>query len=369
MKVSFSARQHPAPNVKQGIQVPYGPGRRNALQWRWYLILTLVASPFIYLLFKIFWPYIVWSAPGYISLHKTIVTSSVNGTVLQVLVKDGDVVSLGQPLAQIAAPQLDQRISELRAQIDPAPTSRPPATPSRQSKESQVPDTLGLYRQLVDQALRAVDFQQQRLDKVKLLFEQRAATAAEMNAVTAQFDAAQHNLTQARLDLATAESSLRPTPPPASQQEKSQKTLKFQEELKQTLRQLEADREACTPRAPQAGIVLEIAATKGKIINAGEYLALIGRPEYPQVIAYIRPESASAVSVGRKATVTLPGGPSLLAQVHEPPTQARRLPADLSSVIGTRDVMVIVTLDITDQFPAHRAIENLPVDVRLHRFW
>jgi multidrug resistance efflux pump len=369
MKVSFSAKQRPAPDVKKGIQVPYAPGRRNVLQWRWYLILTLVASPFIYLLYKICWPYIVLSAPGYISLHKTIVTSSVNGTVQQVWVKDGDVVSIGQPIAQIAAAHLDQRIGELREQIDSAPSSSPPLTPNHRSKESQINDILGLYRQLVDQALREVDFQQKRVDKVKLLFEQGAATVAEVNAVCAQFDAAQHTLTQARLDLATAQSSFQPTPPPASQQAKSEKTLKSKEELKQTLRQLEADREQYTPRAPQAGIVLEIAATKGKIMSAGEYLALIGRPEYPQVITYILPESASAVSVGRKATVILPGGPSLLAQVHEPPTQARRLPADLSSVIGTRDVMVIVTLDITDPFPADRAIENLPVDVRFHRFW
>jgi len=28
-----------------------------------------------------------------------------------------------------------------------------------------------------------------------------------------------------------------------------------------------------------------------------------------------------------------------------------------------------VTLDIIDPFPADRAIENLPVDVRFHRFW
>ena len=369
MKVSFSPKQRPAPDVKHGIQVPYAAGRRNALQWRWYLILTLVASPFIYLLFKIFWPYIVLSAPGYISLHKTIVTSSVNGVVQQVLVKDGEVVSIGQQLAQIAAPQLDQRIGELRSQIDPAPSSSLPPTPNHGRRESQAGDIMALHRQLVDQALRAVDFQQQRVYKVKLLFEQGAATAAEVNAVSAQFDAAQHTLTQARLDLATAQSSLRATPPPASQQANSQKKLKSQEELNQTLRQIEADRENCAPRAPQAGIVLEMAATKGKIMNAGEYLALIGRPEYPQVVAYIRPESAVAVSVGRKATVTLPGGPSLLAQVHELPTQARRLPADLSSVIGTRDVMVIVTLDIIDPFPADRAIENLPVDVRFHRFW
>jgi len=322
MKVSFSARQPPSAKCQTGHPGAVWTGTPQRASMALVPHSHVVASPFIYLLFKIFWPYIVWSAPGYISLHKDhrhLQRERHGPAGFGEGWRCGIPRPTVSPNSSTAVGPTDQRTAGTDR---PCTDLQAPGHPSRQSKESQVPDTLGLYRQLVDQALQAVDFQQQRLDKVKLLFEQRAATAAEVNAVTAQFDAAQHNLTQARLDLATAESSLRPTPPPASQQEKSQKTLKFQEELKQTLRQLEADREACTPRAPQAGIVLEIAATKGKIINAGEYLALIGRPEYPQVIAYIRPESASAVSVGRKATVTLPGGPSLLAKSTSP--QPRR---------------------------------------------
>lgn len=368
MKVSFSPKQRGAADVHDGIKVPYAPGRRNVFQWRWYLILCLVTSPFFYLLFKIFWPYVVLSAPGYLSLQKSIVTVSVSGTVRQVVVRDGDTVAEGQPLVRVAAPELEQRIERLEEQRD-TPAMPPPAPPAPAGPQRQIASggaRLALYRQAADHARQAEQFQQQRLKTIQHLFEQGAATAAEVNAVRAQRDMARHTRVQALLDLANVQAEVPSVPPPSRPETPPGQN---RQSLTEQLRRLEAELEPYTPRAPAAGTILEITATAGKRVNGGDYLALIGRGDQVQVISYVRPESAANITKGRKATVRLPGGPSLQAEVHEPPTQARRLPADLSSVIGTRDVMVIVTLDITEPFPAERAIENLPVEVRFHRFW
>ena len=66
MKVRFTPP--PQAEVSRGMKVPYGPGRRPAVQWRWLVILALVASPFVYLLFSLAWPYLMVTAPGVVTL-------------------------------------------------------------------------------------------------------------------------------------------------------------------------------------------------------------------------------------------------------------------------------------------------------------
>lgn len=79
MKVRFTPP--PQAEVSRGMKVPYGPGRRNAAQWRWHLILVLVASPFVYLLFSLAWPYLTLTAPGVVVLDRENVVAAGAGTV------------------------------------------------------------------------------------------------------------------------------------------------------------------------------------------------------------------------------------------------------------------------------------------------
>ena len=101
----------------------------------------------------------------------------------------------------------------------------------------------------------------------------------------------------------------------------------------------------------------------------GEPLVLIGTRDRPYVRAFLQPQDVKIVEPGHGATVSIPGGPSVEAQVRTRPTQARRLPADFSSVIRTRDIMVLVRFDFVGPLPVERSVEGLSVDVRFHRFW
>ena len=85
MKVRFTPP--PQAEVSRGMKVPYGPGRRPAVQWRWLVILALVASPFVYLLFSLAWPYLMVTAPGVVVLGKESVTAASAGVVHTVQVR------------------------------------------------------------------------------------------------------------------------------------------------------------------------------------------------------------------------------------------------------------------------------------------
>jgi len=48
MKVRFVKPEASDPNRDRGVEVPYAPGKRHLARWRWYLILLVVSSPFLF---------------------------------------------------------------------------------------------------------------------------------------------------------------------------------------------------------------------------------------------------------------------------------------------------------------------------------
>ena len=356
MKIRFSTK-HQASDVSQGMKVPYAAERRTLVQWRWYLILALVVSPFIFLLYKMVLPFIILTAPGFISLEKETFTAPTESAVEHVYVQSGDKVQSGQLLVELTAPKLDDHIRLLQtAQETGDSTASTPVDASRRQ------NTVTLYRQLEQQAIRAVAYQQQRLDTVMRIFEQQAATVAEVNAVRAQLDGAQHTLIQARLDLVAAE---QPPPSPTA----IEKGLLQNQQQPNELAALQTQQQQLKIRASHPGTVLEMPVERGKILASGQSVISIGHQEQPQVIVYLRPELVKLATPGTVVTINLPGGPSLRAKLREIPSQVHRLPADLSSSLGPRNVMVLVTLDLLDPLPAEQAIEGLPVEVRFHHSW
>ena len=359
MKVRFTPQQT-ASDVSRGVKVPYGPGRRKAAQWRWYLILAIVCSPFAYLLFTMFYPLVVVSAPGFIHLEKEVLTAASDGVVKVIHVRTGDRVRAGQPVVELTSPKLEERILAIKSAIahsDQTDDKTRPAAPNRQADS-----LLTLYRQQVEDAARVVARQQQRVEVVRQLFVQGAATAAEVNAVAVQFEAARHTLVQAQLDFKAAE--LKNLALDVSQPE----AMPSRQQLLDQLARLEQQQRSLVMMASQDGTVLDTPVEIGKNIAAGEVVALVSMPAPPQVLAYLDPRSVQTATPGRLATVSIPGGLSVEARVREQPSQARRLPADFGSAIGTRDIMVLVTLDFTAPLPPERAVEGLPVEVRFHRF-
>jgi hypothetical protein len=84
------------------------------------------------------------------------------------------------------------------------------------------------------------------------------------------------------------------------------------------------------------------------------------------VVAYLAPKYVKYAQIGRYATVTLPGGRKLKARVSENANLTKRLPADLSSPIGSRDLMLLVNLELLMPLPEIQRVDGLPVSVRFH---
>ena len=361
MKIRFSSREKQPADVSRGMKVPYGPGRRAVAHWRWWLILTLVLSPFFYLAYTMLFPLLVMTAPGFITLEKETLTTATESVVERITVHPGDRVRRGQVLAELAAPKLDEQIELLHKMLEPM-NSFGFGTDEATFRFNRI----GLYRQQEEHAARAVTHHEQRLATVTRLFGQGAATAAEVNAVRSQLDGARHTLIQAQLQRAEAEQQ---AIWPATLPTLTPGTIRDHELLRQQLGRLQAQRQQLHLRAGDEGTVLEILVEVGTVLAPGQGVMVLGRQTQSMIVAYLQPSQVKRVQPGLEATVEVAGGPSLQARVREQPSQATRLPAQLSSAIGSRDTMVLVTLDPIDPLPPERAIEGLPVRVRFHRSW
>ena len=98
--------------------------------------------------------------------------------------------------------------------------------------------------------------------------------------------------------------------------------------------------------------------------SSGTPIQLLGSTDQPHVVAYLPTQHARYARKGQRATVRLADGTTLPAIVRQDATLTKRLPADLSSPIGSRDIMLLVHLDLGAPLPAIQWVDGLPVSVR-----
>jgi hypothetical protein len=96
---------------------------------------------------------------------------------------------------------------------------------------------------------------------------------------------------------------------------------------------------------------------------------VLGQAKAPYAVAYLDPKHTRYARKGHPAAVKLPNGDTLSAVVREDAGLTRRIPADISSPITARDIMLLVPLDLLDPLPPIEKVEGLPISVRFKRSW
>jgi len=348
MKIQFNTRRQKDPTRDQGLKVPYAPAKRRLPQWRWYLILLVVSSPLLYFIYNLVSSQVIISAPGLITLEKIPINSASTGYVSKIHISVGETISKGKVLVDLGSPALDEKERVLKAELDHPDPSLPPLGLRMEN----------LLRNRVKLAKKNAAYQKKKLGEVRFLFDQGAATIAEVNQAEAMYDQARFTLNQSRSEL-------------TAQQEKIEKEKK-QPEAKQASRrqQIQAEletirdqRKRLQQRAPFPGRILDIYIQENQTLSQGASILLMGRIDHPYIIAYLDPKYTKYAIGGNQCTVKLPNGKSFRAQVRKSPTLTRRLPSDLSSPLGDRELKILVKLDFLSPISSTESIDGLPVTV------
>jgi len=330
MKIRFAREARNSPDAIAGLKVPYAAAKRSTPQWRWYLILAVVAMPAVIMVFGMVGGFLTRSAQGTVALEQMEVRALADGVIADVNVEPGVVVKLGHELV----------------------TTRPPEAAgisAARVTSGERDAAAGSGATLLALKARTLRLAQERRDSVASLVADGAATRAELRE-------AEIALNQAAEAFVGAQ---RAGPPRRGAAAISATYL----------RERSGGGPVTVNAAPFAGQVLDVFVTPGEVIRAGDPLVLLGRNQDPKVIAYVSPTFATRVAPGTAATILFADGTRAVASVSQRARVTRRMPADLVDNFGMRPMMVVLKLATSDAWPASQTIHGMPVGIRFHYDW
>lgn len=340
MKVRFSVPEKKAPDVREGVRIPYAPARRTFPRWRWYLVVLLVTSPLLFFLSKAVLGWMVASSPGVVAMEQVPLNSPRPAVVESVFFARGDAVEAGAVLLRL----VDASVEVFRAPLEAerkALLLRSPRVPAAAAQ-----------RRGLALAEESVAYERQRLKAIEELYGKGAATRAEV-------DEASAGLQRARADLVRAEVDL----------EEVRRVVE-DPDVAVRLAQIEAELEALSRtrgpldlKSPLEGQLLEVAVAPGETVGQGTPLVRIADPSRVFLVTFVRARDMRFVGEGAEVRVRFPEGRVIPAAVAGSPLLAEPTPAPLAGPLSDGSPALKVRLLPLEPLPFNCLVEGLPVTV------
>lgn len=347
MKVRFVPPLRRDPDVVDGMRVHYAPSRRSVPRMRWYLLILLIASPLLYFIINFVVESIVVKAKGIVTPPIFIsIRAAEDGVVGKVSVAPGMRVAIGQELLQV------EKESGARAVPDAA--------------SAQDRATAQALQGELERARLRVDFQRERLEKMKALRESGAATAGEVEQAWTQWLSAldyQSRLEKELAGLTAVQPAARSTSPGTVTFE-SQESFGQGATSRLQLQKFLYDGKRYV--APRKGEVLDVFTRPGERVLRGVALLTMSLSDEAEVTAYLDPKHGKYSTEGHKATIRFPDGSSVRGVVMGTEQFAARPPSDAPDPLGFRRLSLAVRIKAVDPMPSTREISGLPVTVRFY---
>jgi membrane fusion protein (multidrug efflux system) len=271
------------------------PGLLRRIRWPRWILLTLILGGVGWYLVS---GQISVIAQGVISGQTTNVAAISRGRVASVPVDCGDAVSEGQTVAVLGNEErlieLDARYSELQGELRTAREALSPAL--RESEEAAA----AARRQLQAARARVADRAEAR-ETYRALFEERAITRTRWRDV-------QETYQDALAERDVAQAQWRQTL--ASYDRRESELLSQIAELRDRLREIDQQRQRATRTvltAPRRGTVARCDVNVGEVVEAGQPLFTLFRPDTAQVVAYLKPTDVRRINIGSEAEIQING--------------------------------------------------------------
>jgi len=352
MKISFSSDKKGDAAIENNVKLPYAASKRAVPQFRWFLILLIVSSPFIILLGKMLLDWLFVTSPGTVWMEKKMVNSIEAGTVEKVLYRRGEAVPPDAILLRVKRKLPEARLEQIalleaeREAVNKAGGNQPSSVVAQGRDVSHE----------IFIAQQSIAYYEQARDNAKRLLEQGAGTKAEL-------DSAENRLREAKAALASLVSS---SSAPAARNEAPIVNPVRTSQVEQSIKSLKKmTEEYFEIKAGQGGKVSSLFVSEGQSFSAGEPLAVIVNTEQVHVVTYVDPNDFKHIKIGTVATVKMHGsGRKVKAVVEQPPVSADNVPNGISEKlypITMRGVQLY--LKVLDPLSEEETIDGLPVVV------
>lgn len=351
MKVNYQpSDKAQRPTDDNGIGVKYAAAKRGGFKGRWYLLLALVIMPVAVVGWILLRPHLFILASGIVTTEPLEVRAPSAGDVAAIMVKRGDVLAKGANILTLVDTQLDAQIQELEKQLSQLEFDH----------LSLNAEILAQLQQRIDVAAEGVTRQNGLLDSFERYQRQGVVPTADMAAVLQAHTAAKMALEQAQVDLMQAR-----------QQQKTDLLAgaiaqsKYNIELQ--LARLKAQKLQLHIKALSPTRIVDVLVQVGEHIVEDRPLVLLSGREHAVIFAYLDPKYLEYTSIGQKATIKLPNGTRVRAEISEPTELVGRLPKQLSGPFDGEKPVLKITLKPETALPT--AIEGVPVEVSFDYLW
>lgn len=343
MKISFSNNKNSDATVKNNVKIPYGDARRIFPQLKWWLVLIIIALPFVYFSGKIINEWLFVRSPGTIFLEKVIVNSSEPGTVEHIAGKRGDIIApngLVLSFKKVIPTGRIEQIALLEAEKNAL---------SQGSVSTAISG--GKNYQQIAAISSSVNYYEKLRNDTAALMEKGAATRAEFEQVNAKYN---------ELKATLAGADVAPITAPVVTNEV--RKMQVEDSIKGLTKLLDNNGSITTTVGGQINSIL---VNEGQTFSAGEPLVILTKQENVYVSVYVEPNDFKKISVGTEAKVKILGtNRTVQAVVVEQPISASTVPVGISNNVYPNAMRGInVFLKITENLIPEEIVDGLPVVV------
>ncbi|MBX3616077.1 HlyD family secretion protein [Nitrosomonas sp.] len=351
MKIRFNQPENKIPNDDRGLKIQYSDAKRPGRPWRWYLILAIASLPLVYLIGKIVWENLGIEAHGRIKVTNFIVRAPVEGYVQQIFFKPLEMIPEGVPLAQMVNVALQDSHDRIGIEIDLL-------TREKQKLLTQAVQSRASSLRLLKYAQEQRDFALNRVRQYETLFDQGAATQAEIATVRSQYRSTLENLAMLekteRMEyerVRNMEQGITPEMRQLSNQI-SQLTLEF-EKIQDQLKQLYLFTFA-------TGMITELYAQPGEYLSRGQALLEMIFPDQVMIDAFIPPKYQNYAEEGQMVRVKFPNGDTAKARIVAVPGVMQKTSAAEINPLEVVRSAILAQMEFVDAVET-RLINGMPV--------
>lgn len=329
MKVRFTSNKERNPTQDGGLKVIYAPSKRIAYRLRWYLILLVVASPFLWFASKLVGATVLLETPARIVQPIAEVRALESGVVRSLNVEIGEQVSSGTLLLSLENPTL---MAQYQAISDTLEMLVQNGTPRERQQN--------ILQQQIERAhLRTLE--------VERLVRMGAATQGELNQ-------ARDLLNERQAALAGLERSLEPSNEQQLYTRRNQSDLLV---LDKRLEQLQITTNS-------DAIIGDILVNEGEAVGPGTLLMQLQQSDNVEIEVYLDARHRARAHIGQSLKLRLPDGQWIDATVSSEPQLVTRLPEGIRPAFDTKASKLLLTVETLEPLEQKWLINNLPLTAR-----
>jgi HlyD family secretion protein len=219
------------------------------------------------------------------------ISSQISGSIIDVLVNEGQFVAEGQPMIRLDDTELQSTMAQAVGAVEVANAKL------RQLRETALPSA----RQSLDQAQATLVQTQLQFDRISTLHGARVVADVTL-------DAAVHDLAQAKAAVISAALAVKTLEPEGSDYSSTQSAL---EQAQANVRGVQAKMSYLSILAPSSGTVITRSVEPGSVVQPGKVLMVLSPVGKSEVTVLVDERNLGLIMLGQSALVSADAFPDL----------------------------------------------------------